>query len=598
MEVLHMKLSEIVNIDELRGICESFTALSGATTAILDLEGNILITTGWQDICMRFHRVHPETAQRCLESDTILAGQLRQGEQYTMYKCKNGLVDVAFPIIIKGEHFANFFTGQFFFNPPDKEHFISQAEEFGFDKDAYIEALNRVPIFPEDQVRAFMEFFTRLTQMVAKMGLAQKRLNETFSQLQESQERLNFHVDNSPMATIEWNSDFILTRWAGESEKIFGWTKAETVGKMLMDLNMIYEEDMPIVQSTVKQLATGSSSYIVLSNRFYTKDRKLITCESYNSVLTNAQGQIVSVLSQVLDISDRKQAEDALLEKTLLLEQEILDRKSAQEELALKHRQLEDLNRSLEQRIDTSVAELRLKDQLMIKQSRQAEMGEMINNIAHQWKQPLNNLALTIQDMAYDYDAGLPNPEEIEAKINQCLDLIMFMSQTIEDFRSFFREDRQMTVYGIRQSISSAISLISASMKDNNIEIVVEPGDEVQVAGYPNEYSQVLLNLMGNAREVFIERSVAAPAIAVRVFGEEGRAVVTVSDNGGGISKEVIEKIFNPYFTTKELDKGTGIGLFMSKNIIEQHMGGSLTVENIKGGAQFRIDIPMGTLIV
>jgi C4-dicarboxylate-specific signal transduction histidine kinase len=469
-----MELSEIVNIGELRGLCESFTSLSGAVTAILDLEGNILIATGWQDICTCFHRVHPESAKRCLESDTILAGQLRQGKQYNVYKCKNGLVDAAVPIIIEGEHIANFFTGQFFFDAPDKEYFKCQAEEFGFDTVAYIEALNRVPIFSYVQVRAFMEFFTRLTQMVAKLGLAQKRQNEIFSRLQESQE--------------------------------------------------------------------------------------------------------------------------ALHEKTLLLEQEISERQWAQEELARKHRQLEDLNRTLEQRVDASVTELRTKDQLMIQQSRQAVMGEMINNIAHQWKQPLNNLALTIQAMACDYEAGQATPEEMKAENNRCLDLIMFMSQTIDDFQNFFRADRHKTVYGIRQSISHAIRLISASLKDNGIKIVVEPGDEIQVIGYPNEYSQVLLNLMGNARDVFIERSVAAPLIAVRVLGEEGRAVVTVSDNGGGISNEVIRQIFNPYFTTKERDKGTGIGLFMSKNIIEHQMGGSLTVENIEGGAQFRIDIPKGNV--
>jgi len=103
-------------------------------TAILDLEGNIIIATGWQDICTRFHRIHPLTSSRCRESDTILAGRIQNGDRYTVYKCKNGLVDVAAPITIGGKHVGNFFTGQFFLEAPDKNFFIHQAEEFGFDK--------------------------------------------------------------------------------------------------------------------------------------------------------------------------------------------------------------------------------------------------------------------------------------------------------------------------------------------------------------------------------------------------------------------------------------------------------------------------------
>ena len=144
-----LKLSELVDIGELRELCESFTALTGAVMAILDLDGNILISTGWQEICTRFHRAHSATALRCRESDTVLAGRLKEGESYNVYRCRNGLVDVAIPIMIDGEHVANFFTGQFFLEAPDKDYFVHQAEEFGFNKGAYLEALGRVPIFSD-----------------------------------------------------------------------------------------------------------------------------------------------------------------------------------------------------------------------------------------------------------------------------------------------------------------------------------------------------------------------------------------------------------------------------------------------------------------
>ena len=178
-----MQFSDIVDISELQRICESFTTMTGAVMAILDLDGNILVATGWKDICTRYHRVNPNTASRCRESDTVLAGKLEAGERYNVYKCKNGLIDVAVPILIEGEHVANFFTGQFLFEPPNLSYFIQQAEEFGFDKNAYLNALNQVPIFSESTIKAMMDFFTHFAQLIGSVGFARKKLEEVNVQL-------------------------------------------------------------------------------------------------------------------------------------------------------------------------------------------------------------------------------------------------------------------------------------------------------------------------------------------------------------------------------------------------------------------------------
>jgi len=185
-----MKFKDLVDIGELQALCESFTALTGAVTAILDLEGNILVAKGWQRICTQFHRVNPQTESRCRQSDTVLAGCLREGETYNVYRCQNGLVDVAVPIHVGGEHVANFFTGQFFFEPPDTTWFRHQAKEFGFDETAYLAALAEAPIFTERQVRAMMDFLTRLAQMIGEMGLAQVRLQKANHELQQHREHL------------------------------------------------------------------------------------------------------------------------------------------------------------------------------------------------------------------------------------------------------------------------------------------------------------------------------------------------------------------------------------------------------------------------
>ena len=172
---MQYEFTEIFDIPLLTRICESYTRSTNTVTALLDLEGKVYIATGWQDMCTKFHRVNPDTAQRCIESDTVLAGQLSQGMKYNAYKCKNGLVDVAVPVILEGDHVGNFFTGQFFSEKPKPIHFISQAKEFGFDESSYLEAMNKVPVFSEDEVKKTMEFLVELTQLIGEMGLERLR---------------------------------------------------------------------------------------------------------------------------------------------------------------------------------------------------------------------------------------------------------------------------------------------------------------------------------------------------------------------------------------------------------------------------------------
>jgi len=194
-----MKLSDVLPVDELQALCDSFTQLTGAVTAVVDLDGTIFVATGWQDICTKFHRANPQTALRCQESDTVLAGRLTSGEKYNVYKCKNGLVDVAVPIIIGGQHVGNFFTGQFFFEKPTIDYFIHQAQEFGFNENDYLTALEKAPIFSEQQVHHMMAFFTRLAKLIGDMGLAQANREKANLELRESKHLLQTIIDTAPI---------------------------------------------------------------------------------------------------------------------------------------------------------------------------------------------------------------------------------------------------------------------------------------------------------------------------------------------------------------------------------------------------------------
>jgi len=235
---------------------------------------------------------------------------------------------------------------------------------------------------------------------------------------------------------------------------------------------------------------------------------------------------------------------------------------------------------------------LRIKEQMLVQQSRQAALGEMIGNIAHQWRQPLNVLALILQELSITNELGSFNREDLDASVTKSLQIIYHMSQTIDGFRDFFRPDKEKVPFSPLKVAFRTIALVDASFRELQIGVEISGADDIIIQGYPNEYSQVILNILMNARDAFQERSTSGPrTIRVSLTRENERSLLTIADNAGGIPGEVMEKIFDPYFTTKGPDKGTGLGLFMSKTIIEKNMNGRLSACNSGEGATFRIEV-------
>lgn len=271
--------------------------------------------------------------------------------------------------------------------------------------------------------------------------------------------------------------------------------------------------------------------------------------------------------------------------------QDITPLKLMEQRLLEQTKQLETINHSLENRISEAVAELRRMDQTMIQQGRLAALGEMINNIAHQWRQPLNNIGLIIQNIQLSYDSGTITSAEMECQIDKAMDVIMHMSGTIDDFRNFFRTDKEKQGFCVNKALRRTLDFVSAALENRNVRVVIEEDEDVTAFGYQNEYSQVLLNIISNAGETCFERCLEEAQISIRITSENGRSVVYIHDNCGGIPEDVMPRIFDPYFTTRAPDRGTGIGLYMSKVIIEQNMSGKLTVRNLDNGAEFRVEV-------
>jgi len=237
--------------------------------------------------------------------------------------------------------------------------------------------------------------------------------------------------------------------------------------------------------------------------------------------------------------------------------------------------------------------ELKEKQLLLIQQARLASMGEMINNIAHQWRQPLNALGLIVQKIGFYHQNGMLDENNMKTNIDKSMSLIGKMSSTIDDFRDFFNPDKDKELFSLHTVIDETYLIVEETFKSNSIgfKLVVDD-NEMSIYGYKNELSQVIINLLNNSKDVFLEEDIKQAKIDVSVKKDKNMFYIIVCDNGGGVPDDVINKIFDPYFTTKEYGKGTGIGLYMSKIIIEDHMGGKLRVANTENGACFTIEIP------
>ncbi|OFZ67311.1 MAG: hypothetical protein A2V79_07630 [Betaproteobacteria bacterium RBG_16_56_24] len=247
-------------------------------------------------------------------------------------------------------------------------------------------------------------------------------------------------------------------------------------------------------------------------------------------------------------------------------------------------------NETLEQRVVEETAKSREKDHMLIQQSRLAAIGEMIGNIAHQWRQPINALTLLLANIKDAYEHNELDKVYLDKSVQDGQAIIQRMSTTIDDFRNFFRPNKEKVFFSVNETVADVLRIMEAAFKNSNITISVQGNESVTAYGFHNEYAQVLINLLANSKEAIQEQKIADGRISIGVFQREGMSVVDVEDNAGGIPPGVLSKIFDPYYTTKE--KGTGIGLYMSKVIIENNMGGTIDACNIEGGVRFTIVTP------
>ena len=279
--------------------------------------------------------------------------------------------------------------------------------------------------------------------------------------------------------------------------------------------------------------------------------------------------------------------------KLYYLQEKIVDKKT---------KELKELNNNLEQKIKLEVAKNRKKDIIMFQQARFASLGEMLNNIAHQWRQPLGSITMIIQSFQTKMRVNKLSPEFVEQKVKDALLLAQNMSNTLDDFKNFFSPNRSKNSFFIKDCVEHSIELSKYFLNKENIKIDLIVKKDKKITTFYNELSHTLLNIISNSKDALVSSvNKNDRIIKIIVNSKKNFVFINIIDNGGGVPDDILPKIFEPYYTTKYKSAGTGIGLYMSKQIIEKHLNGEISCKNIKlevdkkvfKGASFTITIPI-----
>lgn len=381
----------------------------------------------------------------------------------------------------------------------------------------------------------------------------------------------------------------IITFVNDEFCKISGYTKEELLGQ---NHNIVRHPDVPastfkdlwqtILQkktykSTVKNLAKDGSTFYVNTTVF---------------PILGEEGEIEEFIAIRYDVTQSIRLNEALVIKEQELEQL---NATLEQRVNLQTKELLKLNQTLEERVKEEVEKNRDKDRFLFQQSRLASMGEMIANIAHQWRQPLSELNITLYKMNKLYRI-MGNEQDVlfEDIYGHAKKIIGKMSETIEDFRNFFSPDRQSECFLLSLVAQEAIDIMRGTIEKNGTKVMLNIKKDAVIKGYFNEFSQVLINLINNSNDAFCNQKIKNRLISIEIDTTfDGDAIIKVCDNAGGIESSILDKIFEPYFTTKHSSVGTGLGLYMSKMIIKNSMMGNIVAYNQNDGVCFTITIPV-----
>ncbi|MCB1182687.1 PocR ligand-binding domain-containing protein [bacterium] len=549
-------LRAILDEQRIQSIMDDFHALTGMVTAILDLDGNVLEATGWQDLCTKFHRVHPVTSRNCTESDLALAGGLAPG-QFADYHCRNGLRDVVTPLYIRGRHVGNIFTGQFFYDDDevDEADFAARAREHGFDVDAYMEAFRRIPRYSRETIAHLMGFLVRMTEHISQIGLANQELareirvrQEAEAGVREGRAQLQAVVHAIPDLVWMKDPDGVYLLCNERFEQFFGAPASAILGRT--DADFLTPAEVEFFRGHDRRAMERGRPTMNIEEVVFKADGHRETLETVKTPIRDEQGRVTGVLGIGRDITARVAAEKSLHEK-----------------------------------------ESRLRDA-----QRMESIGRLAAGVSHD----LNNLLTPILGYAQVIAEGIDRDNPHREALGQ----ISYAGERARDLVA------QLLAFGRRQTLQYRTvdlnaaaerieGLLGRSLRPN-VRLVLDLDPSLPpIRADLGQIEQVIMNLALNAADAMPEggelriatTTIAAPGRDDAAMGPGPWVRLAVSDSGHGMDAETVARIFEPFFSTKG-EMGTGLGLATVHGIVKQH-GGEIDVLSAPGrGTTFRLDLP------
>lgn len=544
-----IQLEQTIDFNKVNSLLEGFYRTTGFVTAILDLEGNILSKSGWRDVCLNFHRLHPVTSRRCRISDTFLANKMAEGVQYHYYKCLNGLIDVSVPIVIRGNHVANLFSGQFFFEEPDIEFFKKQAVEFGFDQESYLAAIAAVPIVSEEKVKTTMNFLLQATELISEQGYQNLLLEDFNRSLTESDNRFYkiFNANPIPISIMDLKTKTytnVNQSWC----RFFGYKQEEVIGSNYEKLGIITRETRAMIEKTLED----SDNIDTLELEVYTKSgaKKNVY---YNRVMIQIDEK--DYLAYLMtDITERKQYEKRILS----------------------------INNELEAKVKKRTAELEESNK---------ELEAFSYSVSHDLRAPLRHINGYVDLLNEKFKTELP--EKAQHYLNVISKASKQMGVLIDELLLYSRTGRQE----LNRSDVNVNELINDILEKFHFELQTRKV-EWDIVLMPNIYADYILlkqvwgNLIDNALKY--SRNNEITRIYIGCQEDTEKYTFFIKDNGVGFNMKYAGKLFGVFqrLHSQTEFEGTGIGLATVQRIIHKHNGKVWCEAELDQGAQFYFTIP------
>jgi len=675
------KISELIDAEKSQGLLDCFCDAMGIAAAIIDLHGDVLVGSRWQKICTDFHRVNERTLKKCIESDTRLANELQQGKNFAIYQCRDGLTDAASPIVIEGVHIANAFAGQFFLKTPDRDFFIRQADEYGFDEEDYLDAVARVPIIDEKHLPAILNFLTTFAETVASVGIERFRHIEATEALRESETKLRTIIEHSNELFYINDTKYALTYVSQTSKDILGYTPEELKHQWieLIKDNPLNKKISEIVR---KAIATGERQppYLLKLEK---KDGTPVWLEIDESPVKDATGRIVAISGAARDVTRQKEIEQRLLKSEkgfrdlfdsisdLIYTQDLDGRfisvnqalstlfgyerdevigrrttdfmrpemrpffesdylepikaKGYQEGVTVyftksgKERYIEyrsslvepdggdpylsGSGRDVTERVLAKREIKRLQNQILHSQKMEA-LGLMAGGVAHD----LNNILSGIVSYPELLLMDLPPNSSLRRPIETIKEAGMMAADVVADLLTIARGVATgKEVVNLNAIVTDYLRSLEYQKLGKthafvNLKVDLAP-DLLNMSGSHIHIEKSLMNLVINACEAIKGSGTVGISTANRYLDEPMRGyedvrrgeyvVLTVSDNGSGISSQDLHRIFEPFYTKKVMGRsGTGLGLAVVWNTVQDHAG-YINIASNDRGTVFELYFPV-----